>query len=223
VLTGGGHGLGRALTEALSARGWRVVTDGRRVAELEAWAATVAGVIAVGGDVTDPVHRELMIATAKSLGRIDLLVNNASDLGPTPLPALAELSPAAYRHVLETDVVAPLALIGLALPALRAASGTVMNLSSDAAIEAYAHWGGYGSAKAALDHLTAVLGVEEPDVRCYAVDPGDMRTAMHQAAFPGVDISDRPAAASVVPALLRLLDERPPSGRYRTAGAEVAA
>jgi NAD(P)-dependent dehydrogenase (short-subunit alcohol dehydrogenase family) len=151
------------------------------------------------------------------VGRLDLLVNNASDLGPSPLPPLGRYPLDALRAVYETDVLAPLALIQLLLPQLRASSGVLLNVSSDAAVEPYPGWGGYGSAKAALDHVSAVLAVEEPDLRVYAVDPGDMRTDMHQAAFPGEDISDRPEPETAVPALLGLLDARPASGRYRAA------
>jgi NAD(P)-dependent dehydrogenase (short-subunit alcohol dehydrogenase family) len=171
--------------------------------------------VAVAGDVTDPSHREALTAAVEVLGRVDLLVNNASELGPSPLPALDEYSLHALRRVYETNVIAPLALTQLLLPALVAASGTVVNISSDAAVEAYEGWGGYGSSKAALDQLGRVLAAEQPALRVYGFDPGDMRTDMHQRAFPGEDISDRPEPESVVPALLRLLDERPPSGRYR--------
>ena len=216
VVTGASKGLGKALTAALAARGWRVVADARGP-ELDELAVDLPDVIAVRGDVTDPVHREALAAAVDTLGRLDLLVNNASDLGPSPLPALGRYPLDSLRAVYEADVVAPLALIQLLLPQLRDAGGIVVNVSSDAAVEAYPGWGGYGSAKAALDQLSAVLGVEEPDVRVYAIDPGDMRTDMHQAAFPGEDISDRPEARAVVPALLRLLDARPVSGRYRAA------
>jgi NAD(P)-dependent dehydrogenase (short-subunit alcohol dehydrogenase family) len=208
--------LGRALAVALAGRGWRLVVDARGP-EVDALAAELPDVVAVRGDVTDPLHREALTAAVEALGRLDLLVNNASDLGPSPLPALARYPVDALRAVYEADVLAPLALAQLLLPLLRGAGGTVVNVSSDAAVEAYPGWGGYGSAKAALDQLSAVLAAEEPDVRVYAVDPGDMRTAMHQAAFPGEDISDRPEPADVVPALLRLLDTRPASGRYRAA------
>jgi NAD(P)-dependent dehydrogenase (short-subunit alcohol dehydrogenase family) len=174
------------------------------------------GVRAVPGDVVDPGHRADMVAAVG--GRLDLLVHNASALGPSPLPRLADYPLDALRRVYEVDVIAPLALTQVALPALQAAAAPiVVVLSSDAAVEAYPGWGGYGSAKAALDHLAAVLAVEHPELRVYAFDPGDMRTAMHQAAFPGEDISDRAEPAAVVPALLRLLDERPGSGRYRAA------
>jgi NAD(P)-dependent dehydrogenase (short-subunit alcohol dehydrogenase family) len=214
LVTGASKGLGRALAHALSDRGWRLVGDARRTGSL---AAELPGAIVLAGDVTDPSHRRALATTVDRLGRLDLLINNASDLGPTPLPSLARYPLDGLRRVFETDVVAPLALTQALLPALRAAGGTVLNISSDAAVEAYPGWGGYGSAKAALDQLGAVLAVEEPDIRVYALDPGDMRTDMHQAAFPGEDISDRPEPEAVVPSLLRLLDARPASGRYRAA------
>jgi NAD(P)-dependent dehydrogenase (short-subunit alcohol dehydrogenase family) len=184
---------------------------------LSAVAADLPAVIAVRGDVADIAHRADLTTIVERLGRLDLLVNNASELGPSPLPMLADYPIDALRRVYETDVVAPLVLTQLLLPHVRRANGVVLNISSDAAVEPYPGWGGYGSAKAALDQLSAVLGAEEPDIRVYAVDPGDMRTDMHQAAFPGEDISDRPEPETVVPALLRLLDARPASGRYRAA------
>jgi NAD(P)-dependent dehydrogenase (short-subunit alcohol dehydrogenase family) len=214
LITGASRGLGRALAGALAARGWRLLVDARTPGSL---AAELPGAAVVAGDVTDPGHRDALAAAAGMLGRLDLLVNNASDLGPSPLPALAHYPLDALRRVYETDVVAPLALVQLLAPQLRAAGGIVVNVSSDAATGPYPGWGGYGSAKAALDQLSAVLAAEEPGLRVYAVDPGDMRTGMHQAAFPGEDITDRPEPAAVVPALLRLLDARPPSGRYRAA------
>jgi NAD(P)-dependent dehydrogenase (short-subunit alcohol dehydrogenase family) len=213
LITGASRGLGRALAGALAARGWRLVVDARTPGSL----ANELSAAVLAGDVTDPRHREALAAAVDRIGRLDLLVNNASDLGPSPLPALARYPIEALRRVYETDVVAPLALVQILAPRLRAAAGIVMNVSSDAAVEPYPGWGGYGSAKAALDQLSAVLAAEEPDLRVYAVDPGDMRTDMHQAAFPGEDITDRPEPAAVVPALLRLLDARPPSGRYRAA------
>lgn len=216
LITGASKGLGRALAVALAERGWRLVVDARSSTPLSALAARLPSARAIRGDVTDPEHRAALTAAVERLGRLDLLVNNASALGPSPLPPLHRLPLDALRAVYETDVVAPLALTQSLLPALRSARGIVLNVSSDAAVETYAGWGGYGSAKAALDQLSAVLGVEEPDVRVYAVDPGDMRTDMHQAAFPGEDITDRPEPETVVPSLLRLLDERPISGRHRT-------
>src|SRR5690348_16300751 len=176
IVTGASKGLGRALAAALAERGWRVVIDARRASELDEAAAHVPHAIPVAGDVTDPAHRQALVAAAEVFGRIDLLVNNASDLGPSPLPALADYPLDRLSTVFDTDVVAPLALTQLVLPALRDSAGAVLNLSSDAAVEAYAGWGGYGSAKAALDQLTRVLAAEEPNVRCYAVDPGDMRS-----------------------------------------------
>lgn len=212
LVTGGSQGLGLALVRALTSRGWDVVTDARHPDALHD-AVRGTGARAVPGDVTDAAHRRALVAAVGP--RLDLLVSNASTLGPTPLPALRDLGLDAWRHVLEVDATAPLALAQALLPALRAARGAVLSISSDAAVEPYPGWGAYGAAKAALDQWTAVLGVEEPGLAVYAVDPGDMRTAMHQAAFPGQDIGDRPLPATAVPALLRLVDERPPSGRYR--------
>jgi NAD(P)-dependent dehydrogenase (short-subunit alcohol dehydrogenase family) len=214
LITGASAGLGQALAAELSTRGWRLVVDARDAARLADAVAALPRpdlVTAVPGDVADPAHRA-DLATAVG-NRLDLLVNNASDLGPTPLPTLAELPPAQLQRVLAVNVVAPLALIQLVLPALRTAGGTVLDISSDAAVEAYEGWGGYGASKAALDQLSAVLAVEEPALRVHAVDPGDMDTAMHRAADP--EASGLPAPESVVPALLRLVDERPASARYR--------
>ncbi|MGH7443879.1 MAG: SDR family NAD(P)-dependent oxidoreductase [Longimicrobiales bacterium] len=226
IITGASRGFGRALALALEERGWSLVLDARGAEDLARVRAELGdGVVAIAGDVTDASHRRALVAAAERLGGVDLLCNNASELGPSPLPALAEYPEHALRAVVETNVLAPLALIRLALPALSARSGTIVNVSSDAAVEAYAGWGGYGASKAALDHASAVLAVERHDIRTYAFDPGDMRTEMHQRAFPGEDISDRAEPATVVPALLRLLEERPASGRYRAADllrAEVA-
>ena len=201
IVTGGSRGLGRALTAALVADGWEVVTDGRDVpALLRSGAAT--GAWTVPGDVTDPVHRSALVAAAeRRTGRLDLLVNNAGTLGPSPLPPLAEYPPADLRAVLEANVVAPLALTQLALPLLHRAGGAVLNITSDAAVAGYPGWGGYGASKAALEQWSNVLAAEEPAVRVWWFDPGDMRTQMHQAAFPGEDISDRPEAETVVPTL----------------------
>jgi NAD(P)-dependent dehydrogenase (short-subunit alcohol dehydrogenase family) len=220
LITGGGRGLGLALARALLSNGWRVVTDARRAGHL---ASALPGAVVVPGDITDQAHREAVAEVVGTLGRLDLLVNNASDLGPSPLPRLGDVPLAAARAVFETNVLAPLALTQQFLPALRNSRGIVMNVSSDAAVEAYEGWGAYGSAKAALDQLSAVLAAEEPELAVYAVDPGDMRTEMHQAAFPGEDISDRPEPEAVVPALLRLIATRPPSGRIRAADFAGAA
>jgi NAD(P)-dependent dehydrogenase (short-subunit alcohol dehydrogenase family) len=218
LVTGASAGLGRALTAALDRRSWRLVVDARDGARLSAAVAALPRpdlVTAVPGDVADPVHRRGLADAVGS--RLDLLVLNASTLGPSPLPRLADLPPAEFEAILRTNAVAPLALTQLLLPALRAAGGRVLAVSSDAAVEAYEGWGGYGASKAALDQLAAVLGAEEPGLRVYAVDPGDMRTEMHQAAYPGEDISDRPEPETVVPGLLALLDGDLPSGRYRAA------
>jgi NAD(P)-dependent dehydrogenase (short-subunit alcohol dehydrogenase family) len=217
IVTGASRGFGKALTTSLLDRGWTVVTDGRRSADLDALALELDSfrLITVTGDVTDPTHRATLLHAARGAGQLGLLVNNASRLGPSPQPHLAVYPDAEMRAVYDANLFAPLALIQAALPSLHAAGGVVVNLSSDAATEAYPGWGGYGSSKAALDRLSLVLGAEVPGVTVYAFDPGDMRTEMHQAAFPGENISDRPLPESVVPALLRLLDERPPSGRYR--------
>jgi NAD(P)-dependent dehydrogenase (short-subunit alcohol dehydrogenase family) len=216
LVTGASAGLGRALATALTDRGWRLVVDARdgdRLAAVVAALPHPERVTAVPGDVADPAHRAELAAAVGT--RLDLLVHNASDLGPTPLPALADLEPAQLQRILAVNVVAPLALTRSVLPALRTAAGTVLAISSDAAVEAYEGWGGYGASKAALDRLAAVLAVEEPGLRVHAVDPGDMDTAMHRAADPGA--TGLPVPEDVVPALLRLVDERPASGRYRAA------
>ena len=170
---------------------------------------------AVVGDVTDPTHRAALVEAASRLGGLDLLVNNASSLGPSPLPRLRDVALEAMGALHQVNVVAPLALVQLALPLLRARGGAVLNVTSDAAVEAYEGWGAYGSSKAALEQLSNVLRVEEPEVRIWWLDPGDMRTEMHQAAFPGEDISDRPLPEAIAPAVLRVLEARPPSGRIR--------
>ena len=223
LITGGSKGLGLAVARALAARGWSVVADARHAASLTAALSGLPEAVAVPGDVTDPAHRAALAQAVARLGRLDLLMNNASRLGPSPQPQLRSYPLPELRRVYEANVIAPLALAQQLLPALAAAAGAIVNVSSDAATEPYPGWGGYGSAKAALDQLTAMLGAEETAVRCYAFDPGDMRTDLHQQAFPGEDISDRPEPATVVPALLRLLDERPPSGRYRAAALLPAA
>ncbi|MDQ1461142.1 MAG: hypothetical protein QOI08_2626 [Actinomycetota bacterium] len=224
IITGASRGLGLALARSLAADGWNLVIDGRDGAALaDATAAldsagavgSEANVRAIPGDVADPAHRAQLVAAATELGGVDLLVNNASVLGPSPQPTLAEYPLDVLTHVYEVNTVAPLALTQLALPALRATRGVVVDITSDAAVEPYEGWGGYGSSKAALEQIGNVLGAEEPDVHVYTFDPGDMRTRMHQEAFPGEDISDRPEPESVVPAFRRLLWEKPASGRYR--------
>jgi NAD(P)-dependent dehydrogenase (short-subunit alcohol dehydrogenase family) len=218
LVTGGSQGLGLAVVEALGGQGWTVVTDARRADRLAAATAPLgAGVVAVPGDVTDPAHVDALADAVERTGRLDLLVNNASTLGPTRLRPVADLPIADLRQTFEVNVAAPLALVQRFLPQLRDSAGAVVNITSDAAVEGYDTWGGYGSTKAALEQLSNVLAAEEPGVRVWWFDPGDMRTEMHQDAFPGEDISDRPEPKTVVPAFLRLLAERPPSGRVRAA------
>ena len=229
VITGASAGLGRALATSLAERGWNLVVDARRPDRLFRLADELGRscqLRAIAGDVGDGEHRRRLAEAVTEFGSLDLLVNNASTLGPSPLPPLTELAADQLTDILRVNLVAPLALIQLSLPALTAAGGgaggSVVNLSSDAAVAHYPGWGGYGCAKAALDHLSATLAEENPGLRWYSFDPGDMRTEMHQAAFPGEDISDRPAPESVVPALLRLIDSRPPSGRYTSTAPELA-
>jgi NAD(P)-dependent dehydrogenase (short-subunit alcohol dehydrogenase family) len=218
IITGASKGLGRALAEALAERGWDLVLDARTAGVLQETAAALGKygtrVKALPGDVTDEAHRAGLVAAARDLGGVDLLVNNASALGAEPLVRLDALPLDGLRRALEVNVVAALGLIQEALPLLRESpAGAVIDISSDAAAEAYETWGGYGASKAALDHLSAVLGEEEPGLRVWAVDPGDMGTDLYAAAVPD-DADPRPDPASVVPAFLRLVDRRPASGRY---------
>jgi NAD(P)-dependent dehydrogenase (short-subunit alcohol dehydrogenase family) len=237
IITGASRGLGLATARALMRQGWSVVADARRAEQLQAAAGgmdatagldgtagldAAAGLapgrfVTVPGDVTDPGHRAELVAAARRIGTIALLMNNASRLGPSPQPGLAAYPQPDLAAVYAVNVLAPVALTQLVIADLLSAGGTVVNVSSDAAVEAYAGWGGYGSSKAALDQVSAILGVEHPSLRVYAFDPGDMRTELHQQAFPGEDISDRPEPDTIAPAVLRLLAERPPSGRYRAA------
>jgi NAD(P)-dependent dehydrogenase (short-subunit alcohol dehydrogenase family) len=224
LVTGASRGLGLALARALNARGWEAIVDARDATFLHAAVDGLPApdrVTAVAGDVSDPDHRDRLAAEIRRLGRLDLLVNNASELGPSPLPSLAGHPLDELERIYSVNVIAPLAIIQLVLPELRAAEGMVVNISSDAAVEAYERWGGYGSSKAALDRLSAVLAAEERSLTVYSFDPGDMRTDMHQRAFPDEDISDRAEPETVIPALLRLVDERPSPGRY--SAAELAA
>jgi len=212
IVTGASRGLGLALTRELLRRGWSVVVDARDGAALGEATAGLDHVVAVQGDASDPRHRAELVAAAGE--PIDLVVNNASTLGPSPRPALADYPLDELRRVLEVNLVAPLALIQAALPRL-ADNAAIVDVTSDAAVESYEGWGGYGSSKAALDQMTAILAAERPDLRVYAADPGDMRTAMHQDAFPGEDISDRPLPEESLPGLLVLVEGALPSGRYR--------
>jgi NAD(P)-dependent dehydrogenase (short-subunit alcohol dehydrogenase family) len=217
IITGASRGLGLAVARALASRGWALVIDARSAPDLERVARELGAytdVVAIPGDVADDWHRGALIEAAGD--QIDLLLNNASALGPSPLPELGHYPLEALARVYAVNVLAPLALVQLALPRLRD-GGTIINVTSDAAVEPYAGWGGYGSSKAALDQLTAILAQEQPDIRVYAVDPGDMRTQMHQDAFPGEDISDRPPPEESVPGVLALIEGDLPSGRYRAA------
>ncbi len=218
LVTGGSRGLGRALTRKLLDTGWYVITDGRDGSALSRLRAEVRhpdALTTVTGDIAHPGHRAALVSEVASVGGLDLLVNNASVLGPSPQPALGDYPIDTLRTVYEVNVLAPLALTQLALPHLQRRTGRIINVSSDAAIEPYEGWGGYGSSKAALDQLTNVLSAEHPGLRIYALDPGDMRTEMHARAFPDEDISDRPEPETVIPALLRLITAELPSGRYR--------
>lgn len=213
LVTGGSAGLGRALTRALVERGWRVVTDARHSDAL----AGVRGpeVVTVTGDLTASEHRGRLLAAVEDAGRLDLLVHNASTLGRTPMRPLDQAGAGDASRVWRTNVDAPLQLTRDLMSALARTNGTLVSISSDAAVAHYPTWGLYGATKAALDHITLTFAAENPGITAYSVDPGDMRTAMHQAAFPDEDISDRPLPEAVVPRILGLLEARPASGRYR--------
>ena len=216
VITGASQGLGLALAEELAHRGWALVVDARRADRLAAAVARLEAlttVAAVVGDVTDAGHRSELVRAAAAVGPVDLVVNNASTLGASPLPALADLDPDVLGRTFEVNVVAPLALLR-ELDEMLAPGATVMNITSDAAVESYPGWAAYGASKAALERASGILAVERPDLRVLVVDPGDMRTEMHQDAFPGEDISDRPEPAASVPGILALIDGDQPSGRY---------
>jgi len=220
VITGASRGLGLALARGLAAEGWSLVIDARDGEALGTAAASLprgTHVIALPGDIADPAHRAALRDAADDLGGPDLLINNAGTLGTSPLPPISDYPIADLRAAFEVNVLAPIALTQLLLPALRARGGAVLSITSDAAVEPYAGWGGYGAAKAALEQASNVLAAEENVVRVWWVDPGDMRTHMHQQAYPGEDISDRPLPDGVVPAFLRLITERLPAGRYRAA------
>ncbi len=220
IVTGASRGLGLALALALDQRGWRVIVDARDARALEEATDALEGVVGVAGDVSDPEHRGELVEAAGE--RIDLLVNNASLLGPSPQPALADYPLAELARVHEVNVLAPLALVQIVLPRLTAGAA-IVNVSSDAAVEPYEGWGGYGSSKAALEQLTAILAAEQSGLRVYTVDPGDMRTQMQQDAFPGEDISDRSPPEQSVPGLLTLIEGSLPSGRYRARELEAPA
>ncbi|HEV3308905.1 MAG TPA: SDR family oxidoreductase [Chloroflexota bacterium] len=225
VITGGSRGLGRALAAAMSRQGWSLIITGRDVATLEAARSrlsTGTTVVAISGDISNPVHRDRIAAAVAELGGVDVVVNNASILGPSPLPRLLDYPLDDLERVYRVNTAAPLAL----LQSLRSAfkpGARILNITSDAGLEAYEGWGGYGSSKAALEQISNVLATENPELRVYWVDPGDMRTDMHQEAFPDEDISDRPPPEESVPGLLRLIAGDLASGRYRTADLQEAA
>lgn len=225
LITGASRGLGRAAARSLAAEGWGLVVDARGADDLEAVRAELARlttVHAIPGDIADEAHRAQLVRAAVGLGGVDALVNNASRLGPSPQPALAAYPLDALERVYAVNVLAPLGLIQLALPHLRPGA-VIVNVTSDAGVEAYEGWGGYGSSKAALDQLSNVLAAEHPDLRVYRFDPGDMNTQMHHDAYPGEDISDRPPPEASVPGLRQLLEGHLPSGRYRVGDLAAAA
>jgi NAD(P)-dependent dehydrogenase (short-subunit alcohol dehydrogenase family) len=218
-ITGASRGLGLALARGLAARGWNLILTARDVAKLRAVRdelAAITHVAALAGDVTDASHRRALAIVARGHTGVDALINNAGALGPSPQPGLLDYPLEAFSEVYRANVLAPLGMIQALRSDLKPGA-CIVNVTSDAAVEPYAGWGAYGSSKAALEQLSAILAAENPELRVYWVDPGDMRTDMHQAAFPGEDISDRPAPATVVPALERLITEPLPSGRYRAA------
>lgn len=224
VITGASQGLGLALARRLADLGYALVIDARRDDRLNAAASELAErteVVAVAGDITDARHRARLVDAAAGLGPIDLIVNNASTLGASPLPVLEEIDLDALRRTFETNVVAPIALFQAATTRL-APRATILNVTSDAAVEGYPGWGGYGATKAALEQVGRVLAAERPDLRILTVDPGDMRTEMHQDAFPGEDISDRPEPEASVPGLIALIEGDQPSGRYAARSQERA-
>lgn len=226
LVTGGSAGLGRALAHALAEDGWKVIVDGRDAVRLAA-ATDRPGIVAVPGDLTDGAHRAALVEQVLALGGLDLLVHNASALGPTGhdtwLPPLAEITVDDLQQIWRANIGGPLVLTNLLLADLISNSGVLVGITSDAAVEHYPGWGLYGASKAALEHVVLTFSAENPAITAYAIDPGDMRTQMQQDAFAGEDISDRPEPEQVVPHILALLRARPVSGRYRAADVAVPA
>jgi len=216
LVTGASRGFGRAVARGLAAWGWNLILTARDAERLRAVRDELAvetHVAAIAGDVTDAGHRATLAVLARGHAGLDAVVNNAGTLGASPLPALLEYPLAALRSAFEANVIAPLGVLQAVRAELKPGA-RVVNITSDAAVSAYAGWGGYGSSKAAFEQLSAVLDVENPDLRVYWLDPGDMRTDMHQAAYPGEDISDRPLPEESVAAVLDLLEGERPGGRY---------
>jgi NAD(P)-dependent dehydrogenase (short-subunit alcohol dehydrogenase family) len=216
LITGASRGLGLALARSLAADGWTLIIDARGEEDLERSRAELAEqtrVVAIPGDVSDVEHRAALADAARELGGLDALVNNASILGPSPQPALLDYPLDVLEEVYRKNAISPLALVQASKAELKP-DARIVNVTSDAAVEPYEGWGGYGSSKAALEQLSHILAAENPNLRVYRVDPGDMRTRMHQAAFPDEDISDRPLPEESVPGFLRLLTGDLPSGRY---------
>ena len=217
LVTGASRGLGLALARRLAKERWTLIIDARGEGALESARAELSEhtrVVAIPGDVTDPEHRRMLAGAAREAGGLDVLVNNASILGPSPQPDLLDYPLDRLEEVYRTNTIAPLALVQAVRNELRPGA-RVVNVTSDAAVEPYEGWGGYGSSKAALEQLSAILAAENPGLRVYHVDPGDMRTRMQQEAFPDEDISDRPLPEQSVPGFLELLTDDLPSGRYR--------
>ena len=218
LITGASQGFGLNLAEALAAEGWQLLINGRnaeRLLQAQKSLAQHTKVIAISGDVRDEIHLlQLRDALLHQGWKLNLVVNNASALGTSPLSNLLEHPVDNLHELYHTNIIAPISLLQKVKSYLLP-DAQVINLSSDTGVEAYAGWGAYGSSKAALDHLSAILAQEQPQLHIYALDPGDMRTSMHQAAFPGEDISDRPLPGQIaIPAVLQLIEKQLPSGRY---------
>jgi NAD(P)-dependent dehydrogenase (short-subunit alcohol dehydrogenase family) len=215
LITGASRGLGRILAGFVAKQGYSLITTARNEGDLlaasDGFGAMGASVVSLPGDVSDPEHRRRLVDAAAAAGRLDLLVNNASDLGDTPLPSLETASPGTFLRVFEVNTLAPLALVREALPLLVRSQGLVVNISSDAALGGYPGWGVYGASKAALDLVSKTLAAElrERGVAVVSVDPGDMRTKMHQDAYPGQDIADRPLPDVTLPFWAWLLSQPP--------------